>query len=169
MSAQSNGIGTPGRNEPCEEHSMLLCRLCNRTEKPKFGTVRKPLKAKPQSRHIRQADYLSAIGKAKARQGGVCVGLLAGIDHECTEMEWLHGVDQRTLVGKLGPDTPALTDDRIGAYGCRWVNGSLDEWRGPLRDTDTRLHLLTFWHPEFDAAVIEYGLEVEAERKWEGA
>lgn len=157
----------------CELHEIVGCRLCKSTapKKAPFGTVRKPLK-KPtggNTRYIRQADYLSCIGKAKARQGGVCVGLLAGIDHECTEMEWLHGVDQRTIAGKLGETSPALTDDRIGAYGCRWVNGSLDEWRGPLRELDVRALLRTFWHPDFDAALVEYGLEVEAERKWEGA
>lgn len=153
----------------CTAHNMPCCRLCTREVKPPFGSVKKPLAKKQSSRHIKRADYLSAIGKAKARQGGVCVGLLAGIEHDCTEMEWLHGVDQRTIVSKLGPDSPALTDDRIGAYGCRWVNGSLDEWRGPLRDLDTRLNLKNFWHPQFEDAVVEYGLEVEAERKWEGA
>lgn len=159
----------------CTLHQLDGCRLCKESDQPgyvkkaPFGTVRKPLEKKASSRHIRQNDYLKQIGKAKARQGGVCVGLLAGIEHDCTEMEWLHGVDQKTLVSKLGPDTPALTDERIGAYGCRYINGSLDEWRGPLLDVDTRAHLRTFWHPQFDEAIAEYGLEYEAERKWEGA
>lgn len=56
MSAQSNGIGTPGRNELCVEHSMLLCRLCNRVEKPKFGTVRKPIKRSQSKRQKMSAD-----------------------------------------------------------------------------------------------------------------
>lgn len=161
----------------CQLHGIDGCKLCKTSSlpgykpKPAFGTVRYELK-KPSgiSRHIRQADYLKCIGRAKARQGGVCVALLAGIDHECEDpFDWLHGVNQAVIAAKLGPDTPALTDDRIGAYGCRWTNASLDEWRGPLRDIDTRLHLRTFWHPDFDVAIAEYGLEVEAERKWEGA
>lgn len=155
----------------CTEHAMPFCRECTKTVKAPFGKgPKKPMK-KPQgsSRYIRQSDYLSAIGKAKARQGGVCVGLLAGIDHECDQMEWLHTVDQRTIASKLGDDCPLLTDDRIGMYGCRFINGSLDEWRGPLKDIDTREHLMTFAHPDLADALAEYGLEVEFERKVYGA
>jgi hypothetical protein len=164
----------------CEIHGIdggeRGCPLCithlTKPKKAPFGTVRHELKknsASGSGRYIKASDYLKCIGKAKARQGGVCVALLAGIDHECEDpFDWLHGVNQSVIAAKLGPDSPALTDDRIGAYGCRWTNASLDEWRGPLRDIDTRLQLKAFWHPGFELAVIEYGLEVEAERKWEG-
>jgi hypothetical protein len=154
----------------CEAHSIPLCRTCTKTVKAPFGQgPRKPLKKSTGQRHIRQADYLSAIGKAKARQGGVCVGLLAGIEHDCTEMEWLHVVDQKVLVSKLGPETPALTDDRMGMYGCRFINGSFDEWRGELREIDTRQNLITYAHPELLTAIAHYGLGVELERKIQGA
>lgn len=161
----------------CTLHELERCPLCKESThsdfkpKPRFGTVRKPLEKKSSgsTRYIRQADYLKQIGKAKARQGGVCVGLLAGIEHDCTEMEWLHVVDQKVLAGKLGPDTPALTDERMGMYGCRFINGSFDEWRGPLRDIDERENLMLYAHPDLHTAVAEYGLEVEYERKIEGA
>lgn len=160
---QANGIGQP--NIPDREP----VRQRQPSSKPPFGTVRSQLGKKPSSRHIRQADYLGCIGRAKARQGGICIGLLAGIDHECDEMQWLHLVDQAVIVRKLGEGHPALTDDRIGAYGCQFINGSLDEWRGPLKDPAARNHLRTFAHPEFDDALADHGLEVEADRKFDGA
>lgn len=160
MSARSNGIGVPDRapvtQRPPKKEST-------------FGKRSKGLRRSKPRRHINQADYLRCIGAAKARQGGRCVGLLAGIDHECDRMEWLHFVDQTVIANKLGEGSAALTDDRIGAYGCRWLNGSLDNWRGPLRNPELRRHLRTFAHPDFEEALVEYGLEVEADRKFNGA
>jgi hypothetical protein len=164
----------------CEIHGIdggeRGCPLCithlTKPKKAPFGTVRHELKknsASGSGRYIKASDYLKCIGKAKARQSGVCVGLLAGIEHDCTEMEWLHVVDQKVLAGKLGPDTPALTDERMGMYGCRFINGSFDEWRGPLRQIDERENLMLYAHPELHTAIAEYELQVEYERKIEGA
>lgn len=137
--------------------------------KPPFGTHRKPLGRPKKSRHIRQGDYLRLVGVSKALQGGRCVGLLAGIEHECDDFQFLHFVDQQQIVKILGEGHPALTDERLGAYGCQWMNNSLDEWRGPLREIEARNRVRAEAHPEFEAALAEYGLENAADRKFDGA
>lgn len=139
-------------------------------KEPTFGKVRKPLKKGKRQRHMNQNDYLRCLGAAKSRQGGRCVALMAGIEHECGDhMEFLHCVDQTVIVSRHGKGHPALSDERMGAYGCRWTNNSLDDWRGPLRDLQTRRHLMTFFHPEMEQALKQYGLTYEYERKINGA
>ena len=137
--------------------------------KPLFGTVRKPLGGKRPTRHIRQNSFLRMVGAAKREQGGHCAGHLAGIDHECDNLGFAHFVDQRVIARVLGEGHPALADERLGVYACDWINGALDEWRGELRDLDVRQRLRDQAHPEFDAALIEYGLGAEADRKFQGA
>ena len=171
MSAQSNGIGTPGRNEPCEEHSMLLCRLCNRTVKAPFGSTRSPLKkSQGSTRHIRQRDYLALVGKAKSDQRGRCIGHIVDVEHECEgPFDAMHMVDQQRIVTVLGEGSEALTDNRLVVYGCRFIHGSFDNWSGDFRDPEDRAHLMRAAHPGLKVAVRHYGLEAELDRKIYGA
>lgn len=176
----------------CSEHSMPFCRECTKATddrieipgstlkmRPPKVKERKPLKRSAKTtdrsmcsnpRHIRQGDYLSMVGQAKASQNGRCVGHRAGIDHDCTDpFDFAHLVKQQSIVREHGEGHPALTDPRLGVYACRFIHSSFDGWSGELRDPVTRMALVAQAHPDLDAALDEYGLRAYFDREVMGA
>lgn len=121
----------------CAEHSMPCCRICTRTTKPPFGEgPRKQLKKSGKRRPMNAQQYLSALGKAKANQGGKCVGLIAGIDHECSDpFDACHVIPQQTIT-KHTEDPKALSDPRNILYACRWIHSRFDAGQIELPDPD---------------------------------
>lgn len=112
-------------------------------------------------------DTMQALVDAVAKRDNFeCIGHRLGYDHEChPSKEALHLVDQRTL----GKKHPALNDPDICVYGCRLLNNWLDEWHGPLVNVRERKRLRMIAGVDFEDAVYRHGLQVEADRKFEGS
>lgn len=167
----------------CSVHQISIgeagCPLCPKSrEERKGGKVKvrgsslrvdpkKKLKTAGKPERYMDGDSMQALVEAVAKRDGfTCIGDRLGYDHEChPSKEALHLVDQRTL----GHDHPALTDPDICVYGCRLLNNWLDEWHGPLVNVRERVRLRAFAGDRFEAAVFKYDLQVEADRKFEGA
>lgn len=61
------------------------------------------------------------------------------------------------------------TDPDLCVYGCRLIHHWFDRWRGCFVNVRQRNELREFAGDVFEAAVFKYGLEAEADRKFEGA
>lgn len=111
----------------------------------------------------RMVALIEAVGK---RDGFVCIGTRLGYKHDCHgEMQALHCVDQK----QMGVGHPGLDDPDLCVYGCGLLNAWLDNWRGPLVNVRERVRLRAYLGERFEAAVYRHGLQVEADRKFEGA
>lgn len=76
----------------CTAHSMPFCRVCTKTTKPKFGTVRKPLKQSSE-----RATRMSAEAEVQAEVGGRCI-LLGFMEGDCgVKLQRCHIVSQELL------------------------------------------------------------------------
>ena len=141
---------------------------------------RSPLKRKKIKRHVSSVDMADLKTKVALRDKGICIGIRAGIEHACKfPVDPEHLVEQRQIVRYLGEGSPALTDERLVTYCCRWLNGALHDYHYLKLATDLKRSDLTNLEkderarasirrhaPEgFEEAVKEYKLEIPAEQK----
>lgn len=76
----------------CAAHSMPVCRICNRKEKPAFGTTHSPLKNKKQ-----EQTRMSADATVQTELGERCL-LLGFMPGDCGEkVQRCHIVKQETI------------------------------------------------------------------------
>lgn len=155
--------GAPGQRPTREERDAGKRKIYGSTLK--VSTKQKDGRTKS-GRYI-EAPAMEALLEAVAKRDNfICVGHRLGYDHECHESkEALHGVDQK----HIGAGHPALTDPDICVYGCRLLNNWLDEWHGPLVNVRERKRFRELLGQTFEDAVYKHGLQVEADRKFNGA
>ena len=130
--------------------------MCPSPPKAPFGT-RTPLKKTAKSRPMNAQQYLAALGKAKSIQGGRCIGLIAGVEHECADpFDAMHKIPQRTITDHTD-DPKALADHRNIYYGCRTIHAMFDAGRIELPDPDG-----------FDDYCTDFGFDSNDGRYWFG-
>lgn len=140
---------------------------------------RSPLKRKKAKRPMSAGDYNALKQAVKERDGGICIGITAGISHACTPPhDAEHLVEQRDI-RKTTHASEALADPRLSAYCCRGLNHSLHSYswlrlatdfgRSDITnvDADRRARASIRRHAPkgFEDAVSEYGLELAADKK----
>ena len=140
---------------------------------------RSPLKRKRAKRPMSAAGYALLKTTVAARDGNLCIGIRAGIEHACNlPQDAEHLVEQRDI-RQIPEADKALADARLATYCCRNLNGALHTYAWLKLAVDHRRKDLTNIEKDqraraairrcapigFEDAVREYGLETPADRK----